>query len=925
MQKDGFPEDILNDPVVRRVKVGNVPVMGIGLSSKTLTYGEQRKEAMKLEKGLKRVPGVSRLLRYGFREREIRIEVSPKKLLDYQLSLQIISSAIKNRNVQSTSGTLKSYVGGRDIVTLAQFRSPKEVENVIVRTTFMSPAVRVKDVAVVKDDFEDEKTRARINGNGVILYSVFIKDNADITRTFDKIKKRIDNKKFGLKDSVKLTIAVDNSKYVKDSYGVVVNNGVMGLILVIVILTIMLRFRISIWVAVGIPVSILGALALLPQFGFYMNVITVSSLILVIGIIVDDSIIIGESIYQCWEDGDTPLEAAVNGVSRVFWPVLTTVITTFLAFFPMFLIPGSLGKFIMVIPLVITLAITLSLVEAIVALPSHISRSLKGDRQKKRYDFFNKVKDLFERYLEVLLRYRYILSSIFVVLLIGSLVLGSIFLKIFLFPTSGADYMTIDFETEIGTSLDATSNRVREIEKILAKMPKKDVLSYTSIIGRKGKSFEQENYATISLYLTPYSSRDRVADEIAEDLKKKFRSVKGFRKILFNVQASAPNPRKNISMRIVGSDEKKRTELTDKVFEHLKSIKGVDSVDRDDDKGKDQMQMRLNYELLSRAGLSVSDISRNLRTAFEGQDVTKVQYSDEEVNFRIRFALDKERSDKILNSIHIPNLQGQLVPLKRLAKFKSGKGKSIIRHYQGQRSVTIEANVDKKIISSKAINKGIVRKFDKLLQGGDVRILFRGESEEVSDSVKQFIRVFIISILGIYFLLMLLFASPLQPLLVMAAIPFGITGVILTFIFHGEPLSFFAILGIVGLSGVVVNDSLVLVYSLNGIMKDRKDEPLFKLIAKGAANRLRPVVLTTLTTTAGVLPLAYGIGGDNPVNAPMALALGWGLLFATPLSLVLVPCLYAITYDLKRIKTGISHKISPLVNRIMFFREKRSV
>ena len=903
-----LPAEITDRPLVKKMKTGDIPVIQVGISSDTLSYAGVREAGMDFEKRLKRLPGVSRYDRYGFLEREVKILVYPEKIRLYQITMNDIISAVRKRNIRGTSGTVETYTMSENIVTLSQFNSPEEVADVIVRTTFSGPAVRVRDVARVTDTFEKETVISKINGRKVISYSVYKKDQADIVRTVERIRNLIEREKRS-NSSLDFHTANDMSRYIESSYGIVKKNGITGFILVVIILTVFLRFRISLWVAVGIPVSLFGTLIIMPLFGCYLDVISLSAMILVIGIIVDDAIIISESIYSRWEQGDPPVEAAVNGLKNVFWPVMTTVATTFMAFLPMFLIPGTTGKFIYSIPLVVTLAISCSLLEGIIALPSHVSRSLPRKRGRERVKTFP-FRAAFVRLLKSALRFRYAVIAIFILIWFVTLAAAVNFLEFEFFPKKGAQSFDIELETPIGTPLRITDGRVRKVEELVSRIPASELASFTTLTGTRPMSIEQEHFAAIRVNLTPYAERVREAQAIADELREKIMSVKGFSRVVFDVRAAGPSPEKPVSVRVSGNDDETRKKFTDDIVAFMKSTDGVVDITRDDDIGKKQVRLVPDYELLARTGLSVYDVARNLRMFFEGEEVTRVQYGREDVEFTASLNVEPGSGSRFLGRIYIPNQSGNLVPLKSLARMVSGTGESAYRHIDGERVTTVEADVEDGKITVHRLNSLLAEKFGDGSGYPGMELVFEGEEVNRKESIKSFVTTFVLAMLGIYFLLMLLFNSPLQPFIVLSSVPFAVYGVMLAFMVHGEPVSFMGLMGVIGLCGVAVNDSLVMVNHLNSVDPDMNEDGDGRnsLIAEGAADRLRPVVLTTITTAAGILPLAYGIGGADPVNAPMALALGWGLVLATPLTLFVMPCLYAVSHDarfaLKKAEAG---------------------
>ena len=411
----------------------------------------------------------------------------------------------------------------------------------------------------------------------------------------------------------------------------------------------------------------------------------------------------------------------------------------------------------------------------------------------------------------------------------------------------------------------------------------------------------RENFGFLSVNLTPFAKRSRTADEIVEDLRSGSDRLDGYDKIIYHIESGGPPVGKPVTLRVVGSDDTLRTQLADSVVAFLASLEGVKDIERDDKLGKQQVEIKINYERLARLGLTVADVAQNARIAYDGEVVTSVRYGDEDVDFRVMLEESVRQREDYLRRLLIPNRQGRLIPLSEVASFETGPGPSTYRHFNGERAITIEADVLKGTTTPVGATNAVLRRFNLDRDFPGTRFVVGGEAMETQESMMSLARTFILAIIGIYFLLILLFNSVTQPFLVMIAIPFGAVGVIVAFALHGQPFGFVALLGFIGLAGVVVNDSLVLVSHLNDLRKGRPDEPLLNLVAEGTADRLRPIIMTTLTTVSALIPLAYGFGGSDPFMAPMALALGYGLLCATPLTLILVPCLYVIGQDVLRL------------------------
>jgi len=902
-QVTDFPVEVTESPLVTEMNSSDMEIIEVGLTG-DVPYQQLRDQARLFEKKLKNISGVSRLTGYGYRDREIKIEALSEAIERFQIPMREIISAIRLRNIHGTAGSFESYTSEKDLVTLAQFEDPIEVGDVIVRSSFDGPIIKVKDLAIINDDFEDARLLSRINGKPAISYLVLLEKNSDAIRTIEAVKELIEREN-EIHTDTKVVYANDTSVVVKNSFNVVLTNGLLGLILVVILLPVFLNIRTAFWVAMGIPITMLGAIFLLPKFDSYLDTITLTGLVLVIGIIVDDAIIVAENIYARWEKGDSPIDATVNGISEVFSPVLTTVMTTFLVFAPMFFMPGIFGKFIFVIPLAISLALFISLGEVMIILPAHLLKGLKKVKSSAKSsgnNWFNPIREGFGRTLLKALKFRYLFILFSIVVLAGSLWYAGNSIKFILFPSDMAQKFYVLVEMPTGTALKITSEKVKELEQIIATLPDDELASFNTRIGVNVMlNAESENYAAMAVTLTPYTNRTRTADLIVEELRGKTKDLEGFDEIIFSIETGGPPVGKPINIRIIGSDDELRTRLADSVVTFLEVIEGIKDITRADKGGKDQVVIDIDYDKLSRLGLSVADIAQNVRIAYDGEVVTSVRYGEEDVDFRVIMDEKARRNIDYLHNLKIPNVQGRLIPLKEVAKLKSGPGKSNFRHYDGERTITIDADLNQEIITSVEVTDSVFSQFNLEKDWPGIQLGLGGEAVETEESMAGLFRTMIIAVVAIYFLLVLLFNSFTQPFMVMVAIPFGIIGVIITFGLHGEPFSFVAIMGIVGLSGVVVNDSLVMVNHINKLRKESPDMDMKTLVAHGTEDRLRAIVITTLTTVVALLPLAYGLGGTATFMAPMALALGWGLLFATPLTLVIIPCLYLVGYDMGKV------------------------
>jgi len=903
-----FPPEVTESPHMLDIKTPFDPFIEVGISG-DIPYRQLRELARIFEKKLENVEGVSKTVKYGYRAREIKVEVSPDALRNYEIPLRDIIAAIQGRNIRATGGSLESYTSKKNVVTLAQFRRPEEVGDVIVRSTFDGPLIRVKDLAVVNDNFEDEKIISWMDGKQAISFAVFNKASADIIRTSERVKKLIEKEQDIMPEGVEIIYSNDTSTYMRNQFRIVLSNLSIGLVLVTILLTLFLTFRVAFWVSLGIPVTFLGVIFLLPSFGVYIDTIVLTAMIIVIGIIVDDAIIVSETIYERLQRGESPIEAAVNGINAVYRPVYTTLLTTFVAFAPMFFMPGMMGKFIYVIPLTVSLALFISMLEVTIALPAHLvycfNRCATYGKKIHTGEWFDKFRKWFKKIIIYPLRLRYVMVLLFIGVLIGSLYYAVNYMNFILFPTKGAEVFLVGLELSIGSSLEATSDKVRQVEEVISGLPENELESFLARAGRllvlDAPPRDGENYGSILVNLTPWSDRTRTADEIVEAIRQKVNQIGGFKKVTFSVATGGPPTGKAVNIKAIGSDDQMRKRLARDVEKYLKDIEGVKDIELDDVPGKEQVEIKVDYKKLARMGLTMADIAQNIRIAYDGEVITSVRYGDEDVDFRV--ILQKEARKKLhyLNKLTIPNRQGRLITLKEVAKLEISPGPSDIHHFDRERTITITADVAQDVTTPVQVTDALLKHFDLDRDYPGMRFHVGGEVQETEQSMRGLYIAFGMAVVGIYFLLVLLFNSVTQPIMVLLAIPFGIVGVIISFALHDEPFGFLAMLGAVGMAGVVVNDSLVLVNHLNDLRKKNPSLSAMELVVQGTSDRLRAILMTTFTTVAGLLPLAYGIGGTDIYMGPMALALGYGILFATPLTLVLVPCLYLIGNDIKKL------------------------
>ncbi|MBT3182161.1 MAG: efflux RND transporter permease subunit [Deltaproteobacteria bacterium] len=894
-----LPPAVTDKPKVEEIRSTNMAVMEVAITG-DIPERELRKYAKDLENDLKEAKGIGVIEKVGYRKREIQIEADLDILEQKYVSLGEIVNAIQSRNVKSTGGSLESYVTEKKIVTFSEYDDPMEVNDVIIRSAFTGESVRISDVATVKDDYEEHDIIPRAGGANCIALIVRSQATADVIDLSKDVKKILGRFKKGLPDGVDAKIMYDNSEYTTSLLSMVKLNGIIGFILVLLVMLCFLDWKSAFWTAFGIPIAICGSLIFFEPLGITINMITLSAMVLVLGMLVDDAIVISENVFRMKQMGMEPVAATIEGVRNVFWPVTASVMTTILAFLPMLFMSGLIGKFIVGIPLVVILMLGFSLLESTCFLPSHIAHTKPPKKANKRLRWMENLIVWYKGRLSWCLKNRVMVMGLYTLLFAVVIVASIIWLKFILFPNVDPDIFNIVIETTKGMSLEQTSEKIGEVEKVVEELvPKEALRSYLTRVGHHdtdvygGTAGNYSNYALITVNLKPADARIARAETIIEKVDKRVKALSGYDKIYAKAGDSGPPVGKPVTVIYTSDNDDLRAQFEKVTMEFVSNIPGVYGAETDNIIGKDELRLILDYDLMARLGVTALDVAKTVRSAFEGEVVTSIRKEGEEIDFRVRLKHKEDYRAEGVLGLKVANKQGKLVSIGSFGRFVETSSPAVFRHYDGRRSVTVTASVDTDVTTSGEVSKIIFDKFEpEVRKHAGFKMELGGEEKKTQESMKSFYYALIVALVAIYCLLIILFDSFTQPLLIMSAIPFAIIGVFITFMIHGLPLGFIALIGILGLIGVVVNASIVMVSTLNemGAKDERMD---YSTIVEGAAIRFRPVILTTITTVAGLLPTAYGIGGDLPFIRPMVLALAWGLVFATVISLVFIPLIYS--------------------------------
>ena len=890
------------EPEVHEVK-SIFPVITVSLAG-DIDEATLRDMAKDLRDDLRRIPGVSRVRILGTRERQIWVEVDPARLDQYRISLDDVRAAIAAHNRNVPGGTMKTSRGEILIRTLGEAAGAPEVERIILRSVATGTPLTVGDVASVRETFEEPTTIGRWGGHPAINLVVNKERKGDAIDIAASVRALVEEVRIRLPETVKIGVYNDFSVFIRKRLNTLRVSGAIGLTIVLLALWAFVRTRIALLTGLGIPFAMLGGIVLMSMYGISLNMISLFSLILVLGLLVDDAIVVTENVYRYVEQGMDSRQAAIQGTAEVAWPVVATVMTTVAAFLPLLLIPGTMGVFLAPIPIVVTFTLLGSLLEALVVLPSHLSDVITpayAQRVRRReLPWLTRLRHAYGILLGTALKWRYVTVAF---LFCTTVLLGATAwyrIPFVLFREFESSQFLINFETSSGAKIEDTLEVAKRAEQVVLSLPPGELQSLATNVGISfldvHRAERGPNLGQLMVELE--EDRRRSVNEVITDLRAGIEQIPGITKLQFMKTQSGPGG-PAIEARVVGNDIPVLRKLATEVKAFLQGIPGVKDVRDDFTEGKEELQITLIPEARA-LGLDLGQIARQVQQAFLGVEASTIQRRDEDIPIVVRFPQAARRSLETVARMKLTLPSGEKVFLRDVARLETAIGNSKIRRDDQKRTITVLADVDSREANAFQVAQRLKRKFaDVGRQVPGYRVVVKGERQEAEASLAALPKVSLIALMLIYFILGSLFQSFIQPFIVMAAIPFALDGVVIGHLIMGEPLSFLSMMGLVALGGVVVNDSLILVDFINRSREagTPRDEAI---LASGVA-RLRPVLLTTVTTVGGLIPLAFFASGQAKFLSPMAISVVWGLSFATLLTLILIPCLYAILEDLKEL------------------------
>lgn len=924
---DTFPIDA-ETPIVEEVMIRR-EVLAVVLSG-PFSESELKEFAEKVRLELISIPGITQVDIRGVRDYEISIEVSEDALRRHQLTFDEVAAAVRNSSIDLPGGSIRSEGGEILLRTKGQAYRGAEFADIVLITRPDGTHIRIGDVATVVDGFTDTVTEMNFGGQKsveLMVYEVGRQSPLDISA---KVERYVEAKQSELPPGIGITIWRDVSFYLWDRLNMLINNGLIGLLLVLTVLTLFLRPSLAFWVTLGIPFSFLGTFLVMPWMDISINLVSLFALILVLGIVVDDAIVVGESVFSEFQRSGPTLDASIRGTLAVSMPVTFSVLTTAVAFTPLLALPGFEGKFLAGIPLVVIPTLLFSLLQCKLVLPYHLSLCHVGQRKVQDLNFLqimqrkvaNSMEVFVERYyrpvLRLALNHRYTTSAGFTAIFMVTLgLLAGGHIKTVPFPPVPSDYIGVTLTYPEGTPENVTRAGLDRVLQALNNIVEKSMESgrpnpvehLSSAVGLQSFgggphgsniTYDQTHIGEIIVELrkAEYRENEDSAVYLSNRWREELGELPGVRELSF-IATAAGGQGEPIDVQFSGG---KSLEDLRTVANHLKArlatYEGVFDI-RDnlaDSQQEIQLSIRPEAEVL---GLTQADLGRQVRQAFFGEEAQRFQRGRDDVRVMVRYPREERLSVGNLEELRIRTPQGQQVAFGEVADVNVGLGYATINRMNRQRIVNVYADVDKENTDLQAIKRHLESEVlpEILADFPDIRYTLEGEAREIAEGNEALLVSSILAAFAMYALLAIPLRSYLQPLIVMAVIPFGIVGALWGHMIMGHPVSRLSNFGIIALAGVVVNNSLIMVVYIN----EQRQAGLSLLEAawESGAVRFRPIVLTSLTTFVGLVPLLFERSLQAQFMIPMAISLSFGVLFATFLTLFLVPAIYLALEDVK--------------------------
>ncbi len=909
-----LPSDAF-DPIIIRLNMREVNPIGQVVVGGDFNAESLREIAERIEDGILAIDNVSKVDVVGTRQRQIWVDADQARLDAYGLSLSDLTGILQGRNLNIPGGTSRFGKIEFLVRTLGEFNSVEEIASMIVQSDAQGRAITISEVATVRDTLEKPQTIARLNGSQSVSIFLYKRAEGNIIKVMQDVRDYVAQMRESV-PGLKIDVRNDGSIDVKNGINALGSSAFKGIVLVFITLLIFLGWKNALFASFGIPLSIFIAFIIIPLFDITLNNLTIFGMIVVVGMVVDNAIVVLENTHRYREEGFCHKDAIIMGVDQVIMPIFSSTLTTIAAFMPMLLMVGIMGQFLSVFPIVVSIALLGSWFQSMVVLPNNIHQfgrhlSSKNDRTAKV------IKPLVERYkraLTVVLKHRQIaLWSIVGMLLISFGILGSGLIKFEFFPSALSQTIQMQFQTPIGTTLEETERLTTQVEEFILNMEEKDdilfVVGNVGAYGSEGRRIINSSYAQLNIDLVDLKDMKYTHDQIRNSIRGFMDQLPGLYSYRFSQGRSGPPVGNDVELRIKGENLERLAFIGEAVKSNLKKIPGVSDIEDSFDTGKMEVRIIPNQAKLSMYGFTVAQIASTIRTASAGTEVGKYRGAGID-EYPIIVKLDDRYTQELeaLKNLQVRSRTGALVAIRDLADFEFVNSLSRIEHRDKKRVATITASNTtyeengkiKKRTTQEVLDQlfgnrrrgieGLMPNFEQRYPGYTIE--YGGIQEEQSKSYASLGRAFLLALLVIFTILASQFRSYVQPLIVMMTIPFAFIGVIIGLLVTGLSFGLNTLISVVALAGVVVNNAIILIDFIN--QEREKGTDRWHAIINSGAVRLRPILLTTTTTVAGMLPLVFSTDPSSQSWRPLAVSFTFGLLFATILTLFLIPVIYSM-------------------------------
>jgi len=876
-------------------------------------YGKASERALRelaeeVRDSLLQDPGVTQVELLGARNFQIQVQIDQDTLRRYGFSLGDVANKIRATAIELPGGYIETQAG--DILLRVKDRRDwaREFAQIPIITTPDGAVLYLEDIAQVREDFEDTDRYATYDGHRAIGISVFRIGKQTPIGVSDSARAAMDRIADGLPEGISWTVNMDMADIYRQRLNLLLRNAFLGLLLVLALLGVFLEFRLAFWVTMGIPTSFLGAFLFLGGLGVSINMISMFAFIVALGIVVDDAIVVGENVYEYRNQGKSFVEAAIMGAKDVAIPVTFSILTNMVAFLPLCFIPGFMGKIWRVIPAVVITVFAISWIEALFILPAHLGHSKRKDsnrlakwvharQQAISRGFVRFIEKVFGPFLDGCIRFRHITVALsFAVLIVVVSFVASGRIGLIVMPRVEADFAVVTAMLPVGSPM----ARAQEVAAHLEAQAEQIVAEHGGDQLCEGIFSEiDENEIETRLYLTPPKLRPMSTTQVTNLWRQKVGQIPGTESLRFEADRGGPGSGAGLTVELSHRDIETLDRAGTALAKILADFPNVKDIDDGYTPGKPQLNFRVKPEGQS-LGLTAANIARQVRNSFYGAEALRQQRGRNEIRVFVKLPDEQRSSEYDIEQLLIRTPAGTDVPLMHVAEVQRGRAYTTIERRNGRRTVTVSANVEPMSETSQVQATLKEESLPQLLKEyPGLSYVWEGKQADFGESMDSMMRGFVVAMMVIYAMLAIPFKNYLQPIIVMIAIPFGIVGAVLGHVIMGYSLSLISVMGIIALSGVVVNDSLVLIDYANRLRL--KGSTAFEAIHQAGIRRFRPIILTTLTTFGGLAPMIFETSRQARFLIPMALSLGYGIVFATSITLIIVPCLYMILDDAEKL------------------------